>query len=559
MYIAKIYNSGIPTEIHGEKQKLKSGKVVKGINAIDSFSLAMLPSNAGFHKLKEKKTLVTVYNTNKNRYEFFGRVLYSNPSMSEDGKIQAEAVCESYFGFLCDSEQHYVEEQNWTVNGLLEHIITEHNSQVEEYKHFVIGEVTVTDPNNNLWCGIQRKNTWETIKEKLLNVLGGEIRFRIVDEVIYLDYLTEIGETKSTPIKLSRNMKAITKEKDPSEFVSRLRPLGCKLTKEETSVDEDGNETTQTVESEQRLDITSVNDGLDYIIDEVAEAEYGISVRSVEWDDVTDPLNLKAKGDKWLAENNKVQVKYSITALDLSLLGLDIDDFDVYNRHPIENALLGIDDIARIIKKTIDVCEEVKSSIEVGENFKTLSDIQIEQAGKLDTATNTIQKIEADYVTNQILSSNTTTLNSLIQQSAENILLLISSGEVTATPNEEYRQSIETQLSVLSDEILMKFTTTTEQITSVDGDLQTKFEELYQYISFAGGSIKLGASDSEITLTIENDMMKFQRNGVVFGSWDGENFYTGNIVIRLSERLQLGTFAFVPRSDGSLSFLNVGE
>ena len=92
MYIAKIYNNGIPKEIHGERQKLKSGKVVKGINAIDSFSFTMLPSNAGFDLLKEKKTLVSVYNTNKNRYEFFGRVVYSNPSMCEDGKIEKEVV-----------------------------------------------------------------------------------------------------------------------------------------------------------------------------------------------------------------------------------------------------------------------------------------------------------------------------------------------------------------------------------------------------------------------------------------------------------------------------------
>jgi hypothetical protein len=45
---------------------------------------------------------------------------------------------------------------------------------------------------------------------------------------------------------------------------------------------------------------------------------------------------------------------------------------------------------------------------------------------------------------------------------------------------------------------------------------------------------------------------------VAYGSWDGDNFYTGNLVIRVSERAQLGNFAFVPRSDGSLMFLKVG-
>ncbi|MBR3592146.1 MAG: phage tail protein [Clostridia bacterium] len=559
MYIVNIYNNGISTEIHGHEQKLASGNVVKGINSIDTFSFALLPSNKGFNNLYEYKTLVEVFNTNKNRFEFQGRVLCSNPAMSESGEITKSVTCESFFGFLCDSKQVYVAEQNWTVTGLLQHIIDTHNSQMEEYKHFVIGEVTVTDPNDNLYCGIQRENTWDTIKKKLIDVLGGEIRFRVVDGVIYIDYLTQIGETKSTPIALSRNMKSISKEKDPSAYITRLIPLGCKLQREETTVDAEGNEQTQLVETEERLDISSVNDGKNYIDDEQAIEKYGLIVGYVEWDDVTEALNLKTKGENWLAENNKVQVKYSITNLDLSLLGLDIDDFEVHNYHPIINALLGIDDTARIIKKNINVCEEVESTIEVGENFKTLSDLQIEQTGKIDTATQTIAKIESDYVTNEKLSSENFLINSLIKQTADSILSSVSETYVNKTDDEEYRKTVEAQLKILSDEILLKFTTTTEQIIGVDDDLQTKFTELYQYISFAGGSIKLGASDSAITLTIENDVINFKRNGVIFGYWDGENFYTGNIIIRLGERFQLGNFAFLPRTDNSVMVLKVGE
>lgn len=702
MYIVKIYNDGIPIEIHGDRQKLKTGKVVKGINTIDTFSFSILPVNNGFNKIKDFKTLVTVYNENKRRYEFCGRVLYSKTAMSDNGLISKEVTCESYFGFLCDSQQLYVEEKNWTVEGLLQRIIDIHNSQVEEYKHFALGKITVTDPNNNLYCGIQRETTWDTLNKKLIDVLGGEIRFRVVDDTIYIDYLTEIGETKATSISLSKNMKAITKEKDPSAYVTRLIPLGCKLTREETITDEDGNTSTETVETEERLDISSVNDGKIYLDDELAIEEYGIHIAYQEWDDVTEAINLKTKGENWLIENNKLLIKYAITALDLSLLGLDIDDFEVHNYHPIENALLGIDDTARIIKKTIDVCEDnAKSSIEVGENFKTLSDISIEQSGKIDIATETIEKIESDYVTNERLFSETHLLNSLIKQKADNILLQINEGRVwtetgvtlkSVTPyyyaanelddvefdiefgwsqsiptlsetdnclfcgeviehsdgsrtnttptaialynsqqitgiedyyatninskkpanidedgNEsdlewstdipqlsldarylwkysvvtyadgsttettkrvigkyglsysEFSKEIETQLSIMSGEILMNFTTTTEQIVNVDGDLQTKFTELYEYIKFAGGTITLGASDSPITLTIENDIINFKKNGVSFSSWDGDNFRTGNIVVDLSERAQFGNFAFVPRSDGSLSFLKVGD
>ena len=45
MYIVTLSNNGIETPIHNEKEKLYSGKVVKGINTIDSFTFSMRPSS----------------------------------------------------------------------------------------------------------------------------------------------------------------------------------------------------------------------------------------------------------------------------------------------------------------------------------------------------------------------------------------------------------------------------------------------------------------------------------------------------------------------------------
>lgn len=402
MYIVTLSNNGIETPIHNEKEKLYSGKVVKGINTIDSFTFSMLPSNAGFNLVYEFTTLVTVYNTSKNRYDFIGRVLYPETTMDENGLITKEVTCESILAYLCDSQQIYKNTQNWTVTGLLQHLIDCHNSQVEEYKRFKIGTVTVTDPNDNLYIGIQRTNTWDAINEKLIKQLGGEVRYRVEDDGIYLDYLEQLGETRATPIALSVNMKAITREKDPTAYVTRLIPLGCKL------LDEEGNET------EERLGIESLNNGLPYIDDETAIAVYGIHVGIVEFDDVKTPNILLTKGKAWMEENNKVQIKYSVTALDLSLIGLAIDDLNVCDYHPIKNDLLGIDDVARIIKKTIDVCEEVKSTIEMGDNFKTLSDIQREQVAQVAQNIQEIQKTTNNL--RDVVSVTTININELKTQ-----------------------------------------------------------------------------------------------------------------------------------------------
>ena len=557
MYIVTITNNGIETPIHNAERKLLSGVVVKGINSIDTFSFTILPSNIGFNRLFDFKTLVKVYNTNKDRYEFFGRVLCSNPEMSENGAIFKTVTCESYFGFFCDSIQSYYAEQNWTVEGLFRHIIDCHNSQVEDCKKFVIGEFTVTDDNDNVYIGIQRQKTWEALKEKLLDTLGGEFRLRVVDGVNYIDYVTEIGERRSTKIALSKNMKSIVKEVDPSAFVTRLIPQGCKLKETVTETDEEGNTTTEEVETEKRLDITSVNNGLEYIDVEDAIDTYGIIVDIQEWDDITEPSNLLSRAKAWLEENNKVQVKYQITALDLSLLGLDIDDFDVCNYHPVENILLGIDDTARIINKSIDICEEVKSTIQIGDNFKTLSELQKEQANGLHSLENTVTKIEKNYVTNTVLSNEKAYLTSLINQTVDLIMFQVSQTYFTQTGAESLEESLSAALKVKAEDITAEFT---KQVTETDNYATTNFEKLFKYIKFSGETaVSIGSGDSVVTLEVDNETgIVFKRNGVPFGEWDGENFYTGNIVIRLNERAQFGNFAFIPRSDNSLSFLKVG-
>ena len=111
MYTIKLKNNAVETEIHGSKQKLKSGNVVQGINSIDSFSFSLLPSNEGFNLIRDYQTLVSVHNDKFQKYEFQGRVLYSRVAMEQSGLITKEVICESFLGFLCDSVQLYVEEK----------------------------------------------------------------------------------------------------------------------------------------------------------------------------------------------------------------------------------------------------------------------------------------------------------------------------------------------------------------------------------------------------------------------------------------------------------------
>lgn len=378
MYIVKIINDGEITEILNDVEKLGSGTVVQGINTIDSFTFTIYPNNAGFDLLRDMVTIVRVENASKgNRLDFLGRVLYTSLEMDSSGSISKTVTCESVMGLLHDTQQPYANERNWTAKQLLNLIIENHNAYVDDSKKIALG--TVEDPDNNVYCGLQRESSFKMIQDKLINALGGELRIYLSsDGKLCLDYVKQIGEAKNTKIELSRNMKTITRERDPSEIVTRLIPLGAKVSDD----------------SERRLSLYDSDDpaSKEYIDNEDAIAQYGIRVGYQIWDDVTDVVVLRGKGGAWLANNARVLVKYSITTLDLSLLGLDIDDFEVGNTHPIVNPLLGIEDTARIIKKTINILDETKNTIEIGDKFKTMSDIQRDQ--KKESAAHSYSKSE---------------------------------------------------------------------------------------------------------------------------------------------------------------------
>ena len=147
-----------------------------------------------------------------------------------------------------------------------------------------------------------------------------------------------------------------------------------------------------------------------------------------------------------------------------------------------------------------------------------------------------------------------------ILSSCESIILSALETYVESGEYDEFKQTVSSQLEVLANQITMTFSTVSQQVNDVDGDLQTKFNELYKYITFSGeNAITIGSSDSAIKLIIDNDQILFTKDNVTFGSWDGNNFHTGNIIVDVNERAQFGNFAFLPNTDGSLSFVKVGD
>ena len=97
----------------------------------------------------------------------------------------------------------------------------------------------------------------------------------------------------------------------------------------------------------------------------------------------------------------------------------------------------------------------------------------------------------------------------------------------------------------------------TEEIKEATAGLEETTQTIKKHFSFDNNGLTISAGESTMSLRIDNDLIIFEKNGVQFGYWDGVDFHTGNIMIEVTDRAQFGNFAYIPRSDGSLSFLKV--
>lgn len=377
MYLVKIINNEIETIINNLSTRKEanriSGIIKQGINCINSFTFTIYPNNEGYNLIQPYKTLVTVLNMKTNKYEFRGRVLQSSGSMSDVGVVSKTFICESELGFLCDSIQVYRECHNFTPTDYLKLLVENHNKNLENEKNFQVGDVTVTDPNDSVYRYVAYDTTWKNINEDLIGTLGGELQVRHENSRMYLDYLTEIGRTCNTEIRLGRNIRDIEKNEDVTNFYTRLVPLGAK--KKIVETDEEGNE--EEVELEERLTIEEINNGLNYIDDEDGIKKFGIIQGVVFWDSVTDVTNLLRKGKEYLS-SQKITVNNKINALDLSLIGLDIDSFEVGNWYPLKHELLNLDYSVRVIEKSINIENPHETTITLGDKEKDIKHYQLE-------------------------------------------------------------------------------------------------------------------------------------------------------------------------------------
>lgn len=382
-----IYDSTI------EDFKIGKGTVTLETNKSGSFVFSVYPDHFFYDKFIRLKTVITVYKSDK--IIFRGRILNDKTDYWNNKEI----TCEGELGFLQDSIIRPFDFSG-TPEELFRKIVTEHNAQVDEFKRFKVGIVTVVDPNNY----IARLNT--AYESALTNLNGRLIEDSLggyfyithgengTDTIPTINYLSDFTNVATQKIEFGANLKNYTKKVTAKDMATAIIPLGAKV--------DDGNSDTE----DPRLTIADVNNGIDYVYDADAVALYGWIYKVIEWDDVKEPANLKTKAERYLESIVKQNITIELNVIDLHLIDKNIKPFNVNDYIQAVSEPHNFDLTLLCTKQTLNLLKPDNDVLVLGYNYSTFT----ETSGK-----------NSAYISRiPVLQSNVSALNTVVKSTSIN-------------------------------------------------------------------------------------------------------------------------------------------
>lgn len=335
--------------------KLISPKLILEDNAAGSLTFKIYDSNLNYGTIRKLYPVVSVVRDGETLFK--GRVIsdkkdfYNGKSVEVEGKL----------AFFNDS---YMEPFSFSGSpeDLFKMIIENHNSQVMEWQQFKVGKVTVVDPNDYIVRSSENViNSWNALKEKCFkSSLGGHIRIRYEDDGDYIDWLADYETVSKQSIEFAKNMIDMSLEVDATETYTAIRPVGAEV---------DG----------VKIDISSVNDGKTYLVNEKKAAEYGIIFapeNESTWEDVTLPQNLlKKANDKLFGSFITLNETYEIKAVDLHLTDEKIEALNICEYVLVISRPHGINGNYLLSKADISITEPQNSVFYLGSSKRVFSDM----------------------------------------------------------------------------------------------------------------------------------------------------------------------------------------
>ena len=425
---------------------------------------------------------------------------------------QVEWQAEGSLSYLTDSyiPATKVEE---TIKALFTRYVNEHNSRVEDYKKFTVGQITIdnADTEKVKVDNDGYRYTADAIQNDLIDSYGGYLRTRYENGVRYLDYLKDYGHKTTQTIEYKKNLIDFALEVNPEDVFTYLIPTG-----------------------DSNLKINDVNNGKDYIEVEGAKAKWGNKYLLKSFSGISDASTLLKEAKQYIKNHyEELPESLEITAIDLKLLGVNVESIHVGDVVRFTSTPNGVDKDYTCSAISYNLSQFGKTKYTLGKPKQDFTKKYNQNSSSTSSAINDTNSSLGR--TNGRLSETQSKLEKYITATDDTLALMHENILLNANHIEANAKQIELNATLDAD----KFTQVSVELDAINATLALKAEAEDVEKNFNSVEVKLDAMEGEIALKASTEDVNGQIEEVnlTLNSHDGRITANAENIIQLNSQL----------------------
>lgn len=425
---------------------------------------------------------------------------------------QIEWQAEGSLSYLTDSYVPATKVEE-TIKALFTRYVNEHNSRVEDYKKFTVGQITIdnADTEKVKVDNDGYRYTSDAIQNDLIDSYGGYLRTRYENGVRYLDYLKDYGHKTTQTIEYKKNLIDFALEVNPEDVFTYLIPTG-----------------------DSNLKINDVNNGKDYIEVEGAKAKWGNKYLLKSFSGISDASTLLKEAKQYIKNHyEELPESLEITAIDLKLLGVNVESIHVGDVVRVTSTPNGVDKDYTCSAISYNLSQFGKTKYTLGKPKQDFTKKYNQNSSSTSSAINDTNSSLGR--TNGRLSETQSKLEKYITATDDTLALMHENILLNANHIEANAKQIELNATLDAD----KFTQVSVELDAINATLALKAEAEDVEKNFNSVEIELDAMESEIALKASTEDVNGQINEVnlTLNSHDGRITANAKNIIELNSQL----------------------
>lgn len=425
---------------------------------------------------------------------------------------QIEWQAEGSLSYLTDSYVPKVKVEE-TIRALFTRYVNEHNSRVEDYKKFTVGQITIdnADTEKVKVDNDGYRYTADAIQNDLIDSYGGYLRTRYENGVRYLDYLKDYGHKTTQTIEYKKNLIDFALEVNPEDVFTYLIPTG-----------------------DSNLKINDVNNGKDYIEVEGAKAKWGNKYLLKSFSGISDASTLLKEAKQYIKNHyEELPESLEITAIDLKLLGVNVESIHVGDVVRVTSTPNGVDKDYTCSAISYNLSQFGKTKYTLGKPKQDFTKKYNQKSSSTSSAINDTNSSLGR--TNGRLSETQSKLEKYITATDDTLALMHENILLNARNIEANAEQIKLNATLDAD----KFTQVSVELDAINATLALKAEAEDVEKNFNSVEVKLDAMEGEIALKASTEDVNGQINEVnlTLNSHDGRITANANNIIELNSQL----------------------